>query len=166
MDDLQLKQLQIMVFSKNDSLIDMRSLAKFLVKKTGDKQIIDPKTGEDQFWSLVQMFTQSADVYQASSLAKNNHIEPETIAEYFGNRLNYPNSLDRVMKVAVRLGDTKSGKEFSTKMLEQVKAYQTRRNGELPQSFTKGALKDLFAKLRPQREVLSTNTSELLLYLM
>jgi hypothetical protein len=47
MDDLQLKQLQNLVFSKNDSLIDMRSLAKFLVKKTGDKQIIDPKTGED-----------------------------------------------------------------------------------------------------------------------
>jgi len=47
MDDLQLKQLQNLVFSKNDSLIDMLSLAKFLVKKTGDKQIIDPKTGED-----------------------------------------------------------------------------------------------------------------------
>ena len=47
MDDLQLKQLQNLVFSKNDSLIDMRSLTKFLVKKTGDKQIIDPKTGED-----------------------------------------------------------------------------------------------------------------------
>lgn len=64
------------------------------------------------------MFTQSADVYQASSLAKNNHIEPETVAEYFGKRLTYPDSLDRVMKVALRLGDTKVGREFSTKMLD------------------------------------------------
>lgn len=144
----------------------MRTLAKFLVRKTGDKQIIDPKTGEDTFWGLIQMFTQSADVYQASSLAKNNHIEPETVAEYFGNRLAHPDSFERVMKVAVRLGDTKVGRQFSAKMLDQIKSYQTTHNAELPQSFTKAALRDLFAKLRPQKESLSSNTSELLLYLL
>ena len=112
------------------------------------------------------MFTQTADVYQASSLAKNNHIEPETVAQFLGNRLAYPDSLDRVMKVAVRLGDTKVGRQFSAKMLDQVKAFQISHNGELPQSFTRAALKDLYAKLLPQRESLSSNTSELLLHVL
>lgn len=53
MDESQLKALNGLVFAKNDSLIDMRTLSKFLVRKTGDKQIIDPKTGEDSFWALI-----------------------------------------------------------------------------------------------------------------
>lgn len=72
----------------------MRALSKFIVRKTGNKQIIDPMTREDSIFGLIELFTQSPDVYEASARSKNNHIDPETISEYFGSRLNYPNSLD------------------------------------------------------------------------
>ena len=71
----------------------MRALSKFLVLKTAEKQIIDPLTHEDSLRGLMELFTQSPDIYEASSLSKNNHIEPATIAEYFGYRLNLSDSL-------------------------------------------------------------------------
>jgi hypothetical protein len=81
----------------------MRALSKFLIVKTGDKQIIDPLTKEDSLWGLIDMFTQSPDMYEASRLSKNNHIEPATIAQYFGNKLNNHDSLEKVIKIAFRL---------------------------------------------------------------
>jgi hypothetical protein len=87
LDELQLSQLS-RAFAKHDSLVDMRALSKFLVRKTGSKHIIDPLTREDSLASIVSMFTQNADVYQASSLSKNNHIEPATLAEFHINRLH------------------------------------------------------------------------------
>lgn len=36
----------------------------------------------------------------------------------------------------MRLDGTKAGREFSTKMMENVKAFQTTKNGALPASFS------------------------------
>jgi hypothetical protein len=49
------------------------------------------------------MFTQSPDIYEASGLSKNNHIEPSTIAQYFGKNLKNHDSLEKIIKIAFRL---------------------------------------------------------------
>lgn len=121
LDDVQIKMIQERVFAPHESLVDMRALSKFLVRKTAGKQIIDPFTREDTLQGLIDVFTHNPDVYQASSLSKNNHIEPVTIAEYFGHRLTMPDSLERVMKVALRLNNTKAGREFAKEMLNELK---------------------------------------------
>ena len=122
-DHAQLLLLRDKVFRKHDSLVDMRSLSKFLVRKTQNKQIIDPLTREDSLLGLIELFTQSPDVYEASSLSQNSHIEPETIAEFFANRFNYPDAFEQIAKVTLRLDGTKSGRELSTKIMEKLKAY-------------------------------------------
>lgn len=126
----------------------MRSLSKFLVTKTGDRQIIDPLTKEDSLWGLIDLFTQSPDVYEASRLSNYNHIEPATIAQYFANRFAKHDSLDKVIKVAFRLNNTNVGRDFAKAMIDQLKTYQAQRHGALPESFSKHAVKDMYYKLR------------------
>ena len=144
------------MFAPHESLVDMRALSKFLVRKTAGKQILDPLTREDSLQGLIDLFTHNPDVYQASSLSKNNHIEPSTIAEYLGHRLAMPDSLDQVMKIALRLNNTKSGREFAKEMLNELKNFQSKRNGELPMSFSKEAVKDLYLKVRTSEKHISS----------
>ena len=164
LDDHQISLLHKRVFAKHDSLVDMRALSKFLIRKTGSKQIIDPLTREDSLFGLINLFIQNPDVYQASALSKNNHIEPETVAEYFNQRLNYPDSLEKMMRVAFRLDGTKVGREFAQAMLTKVKEYQAQKNGALPASFTKDGLRSLYQRAITGQKPLSS--PELLLYLM
>jgi len=57
LSEQQIFDLKERVFGQHDGLVDMQALSKFLVKKTGRSQIIDPTTREDSLWKMIDMFT-------------------------------------------------------------------------------------------------------------
>ena len=154
------------VFGEGEHLVDMNSLVEYLVQSIGTGKIIDPLTKEDSIWSLIDFFTSDKDFVQISSMSENNHISGRVIAEYLGNQLENTSAFERLFKVALRLDRTTLSGEFFPELMHQLKEYQSKSQGQLPMSFTEKVMKDFYLKLRASKVDLSTDMSELLLFIL
>lgn len=101
----------------------MRALFSFLTDHIGTEQVIDPLTKEDALWNLVDFFTQDKTLFNVSQHSANNSLNVEDIAKYFGKQFAHKQTLDRVMKVALRLYGTSQSKQFEDAMLKEFKNY-------------------------------------------
>lgn len=60
------KSLSALIFGANEDLVDMKELAKYLISRVGNQQVIDPITKEDAIWNLIDFFTKNSDFYRVS----------------------------------------------------------------------------------------------------
>lgn len=157
------------IFRRHEDLVDMRSLFKFLVEQVGKEQMVDPLTRKDALMELIDLFTNNAQFHEVSQKSKNNSLDTQQIAQYLGNQLERPNALENVFKVAKRLAYSTSESEiFAENMLRHLRAYQSKNNGALPQSFSTKAVKNLYLRKRTTEDfkLERASTDELLLYVL
>ena len=159
------KTAAIAIFEKHEGLVDMRALFSFLIDHIGPEQVIDPLTKEDALWNLVDFFTQDKTFFNVSQHSANNSLNVEDMARYFGKQFAQKQTLDRVMKVALRLEGTAQSKQFEDALLREFKNYQARNFGAMPPSFDPKAVKNAYLKLRATNS-LNPDGSELVLYLL
>ena len=145
----------------------MRELSKYLISRVGSQQVIDPISKEDALWSLIDFFTKTPEFYRVSQQSASNTISPNSVAEYLGNQLERNGSLDKIIKVALRLDSLPQSQAFVDELLLKLKAYQNLNSANLPASVSKDEVRKLYLKLRAQKNLkLGKNTQELILYLL
>jgi hypothetical protein len=83
-----------------------------------------------------------------SQLSATNTIEPRSIAEYLGNQLERSSTLDKVMKVAMRLNSLPQNEEYVDSLLLKLKTHLQTNGGSLSGSFAKEDVKKFYLKLR------------------
>jgi hypothetical protein len=128
---------------------------------------MDPLTREDALWNIIDFYTRP-EVIGASQQSINDKVSPLTVANFLGNNMKKANTLDRMIRVALRYDNLSSqeGQQFVNEMLKEISTYQGKHHGSLPDSFSEEAIRDIYLKLSDPKVKLSQPTKELVLHLL
>ena len=144
----------------------MRAVLDYTVQQLGAQSLIDPLTKEDAIWNIIDFYTRP-EVIGASQKSINDKVSPLTVANFLGNNLKKTNTLERMIRVALRYDkhSAQEGSAFVNQMLKEISTYQSKHNS-LPDSFTEKAIRDIYLKLSDSKLKLSQPTKELILHLL
>ena len=152
------------VYGASEGLVDFTALSDFLVDQVGARQVLDPITKKDSLWGLIESQTCDKDFIRAAQMSPENGLSGRTVARYVGNQLSRPTSFDRTFKSALRLQGTPMADDFFAELMQQMSRYKMANNNQLPTSFTKQKLADLYVRVKLSGQSLSPAMSELLLF--
>ena len=97
-------------------------------------------------------------------MSGNCSLGGRSVAQYLGNQFERASSFDRTFRTALRIEGTPMADSFFKELMQQLNAYSLKNRNQLPSSFTKQNLSDLYLRLNLSGINLSPSMSELLLY--